>query len=280
MSAVLQTLAAPVLFTGEQPHESGCWPIAGGTAAVTTTVSPARDTPNEDSAALFPIGPDRGVLVVADGVGGERAGRQASNTAVACLAETLAVAADTGQPLRSAVLDGMERANEAVLGLGVGAATTLAVVLLEEGTARPFHVGDSTILLMGQRGRIKLQTIAHSPVGFAVESGLLDEEAALHHEDRHVVSNLVGSPEMRIELGPVLELAQRDTLLLASDGLSDNLGVDDIVEGLRKGPLSVATRRLAAAARDRMIAPVDGQPSKPDDLSLIAFRPMPMTLPR
>ena len=40
-----------------------------------------------------------------------------------------------------------------------------------------------------------------------VEAGWLDEEEALHHEDRHIVSNMIGAPNMRIEIGSVVRLA-------------------------------------------------------------------------
>jgi len=133
-------------------------------------------------------------------------------------------------------------------------------------------VGDSMILVVGQRGKIKLQTVSHSPVGYAVESGLLDEAEAMHHEDRHLVSNMLGMTDMRIEVGSAIELAARDTLLLASDGLFDNLHVHEIVERIRKGPLAQVMQDLAAQCRGRMQAATDGQPSKPDDLTFVAFR--------
>jgi serine/threonine protein phosphatase PrpC len=174
--------------------------------------------------------------------------------------------------LRTAVLNGLEGANHAVQALGVGAATTIAAVELQEATVRPYHVGDSMILVAGQRGKIKLQTTSHSPVGLAVEAGFLDETEAMHHEDRHVVSNVVGSSEMKIEIGPVVKLAPRDTVLLASDGLLDNLHVNEIVERVRKGRLEMAARRLIEDSKLRMSAPEEGQPSKPDDLTFILFR--------
>lgn len=77
---------------------------------------------------------------------------------------------------------------------------------------------------------------------------------------------------MRIELGATVRLAPRDTIVVASDGLSDNLHVDEIVEHLRKGPLSRAVDDLAALGRRRMEAPTEGAPSKPDDLTFIAVR--------
>ena len=94
---------------------------------------------------------------------------------------------------------------------GVGAATTLTVVEIEGESVRPFHVGDSFMLITGQRGKVKSRTIPHSPTGYAVASGLLDEKEALHHDERHVISNVIGSAEMRIDVGSPIELAPKDT---------------------------------------------------------------------
>ena len=81
---------------------------------------------------------------------------------------------------------------------------------------------------------------------------LLDEEDAIHHDDRHVVSNVIGSSEMKIEIGTSVELAPRDTVLVASDGVFDNLHVAETVEYIRKGRLTDAADRLATYARSRM----------------------------
>jgi serine/threonine protein phosphatase PrpC len=83
---------------------------------------------------------------------------------------------------------------------------------------------------------------------------------------------VLGAPDMRIEVGSQLPIAPRDTLLLASDGLSDNLRTEEIVALLRTGPLEAACDRLAELARARMHAPGEGEPCKPDDLTFVAFR--------
>ena len=119
---------------------------------------------------------------------------------------------------------------------------------------------------------MKLQTIPHSPIGYAVEAGLMEQEEAIHHEERHVISNVIGSDQMRIEMGPPTELAPRDTLLLASDGLFDNLFPDEIVEAIRSGPLDNSIGSLVEAAQGRMATGGGTAPSKPDDLTVIAFR--------
>ena len=111
-----------------------------------------------------------------------------------------------------------------------------------------------------------------SPVGYALESGLLGEEEALHHDERHLISNMVGSAEMRIEVGSPIRLAPRDTVLLATDGLLDNLSLQEIVDGIRTGPLAKVVQNLARSCGQRMRDPEDGHPSKPDDTTFLLFR--------
>jgi serine/threonine protein phosphatase PrpC len=77
---------------------------------------------------------------------------------------------------------------------------------------------------------------------------------------------------MRIDVGAAVELDLWDTVLVASDGLMDNVHVHEIVEIVRKGPLSAAADALVDLAEQRMRDVRDGQPSKPDDLSFILYR--------
>jgi PPM family protein phosphatase len=248
-------------------------PFAGGMTAVFSTRCPGKKTPCEDYAAVIPCGRQAGVLVVADGMGGQPAGDQASRLTVREIERGVAAAGDAD--LREVVLNGFEAANRRVCGLTVGAATTLAAVAIEGRTIRPYHVGDSMILVVGQRGKIKLKTVSHSPVGYAVAAGFLDREEAMLHADRHLISNMIGSQEMHITVGPPVRLADRDTLIVASDGLSDNLYLHEIVEQVRKGPLERVAQRLQEETLRRMERPADGRPSKPDDLTFVLFRPTP-----
>jgi PPM family protein phosphatase len=266
-----------MLFEAEM-SEVASFEFLSGNAAVFTTRSPQKETANEDVAALWPLGFTSGVLAVADGLGGHSGGERASRLAMEAVQSSLqeaAPAAQNGEPveLRSAILNGLEAANQSVRQLGTGAATTMALVEIQDRTVRPYHVGDSAILVTGQRGKLKFQTIPHSPIGYAVEAGLMKEEDAIHHEARHVISNVIGSDQMRIEIGPPIEMAPRDTLLIASDGLFDNLLPDEIVEAVRSGPLEEAVGELVNIALKRMANEIGTAPSKPDDLTVIAYRP-------
>jgi serine/threonine protein phosphatase PrpC len=260
------------LYLDGRMTDSEVVPFAGGRAAVFSSRSPFKEGPNEDAAAVLPYHDGSGVLVVADGAGGMPAGHEASRLTVEALRSSLRSAARDELELRPAVLNGIEEANRTVRDLGVGAATTVAAVQVRGQTLRPYHVGDSMILLSGQRGKTKFLSVSHGPVSYAVEAGLLDEKDAMNHEDRNIVSNMVGLDSMRIDVGPRLTMAPRDTLLVASDGLFDNLHTEEIVERARVGALESAAAELVEACAERMAHPREGQPSKPDDLTLIVYR--------
>jgi serine/threonine protein phosphatase PrpC len=260
------------LFTQTDMSEPEEFDIVSGQVMVFTHRSPAKETVNEDCAALIPYDDENGVLVIADGLGGQPGGSTASNIAVRRLKKSIEKATQDQTPLREAILDGIESANKEIMGQGSGAATTIAVVEFQHDRMRPYHVGDSMIVLCGQRGKKKLLSVAHSPVGYAVESGMLDIDEAVHHEERHLVSNVVGAPDMRIEIGAAMRIAKRDTLILASDGLFDNLYVDEIIEIIRKGDLQDSASRLLELTRQRMNESTPDLPSHPDDLTFILYR--------
>ena len=264
-----------LLLDGAFKPDSQAADVGGGSVVAFTERAPDKDTENEDTIAVIPWGPHSVVLVVADGAGGLPAGKRASLTAVSSLVEALSVAMSETMVLRTAILDGIEAANEAVLGLSNGSATTMTVVTIEGQLARSYQIGDSEALVVGQRGRIRLQTTAHSPTGFAVEAGFLDEREALHHAERHLVSNFLGTSDMKIDIGAPVELQPLDTVLVASDGLMDNVHLHEIIEHIRKGPADAAADAVVELARQRMRSDTGKGPSKPDDLSLIVYRNRP-----
>lgn len=243
-----------------------------GKAVVFSDKSPDKDSANEDSVALFELGNRAAVFLVADGLGSLPNADAASKLAIKAIQQSLEQLTDPNA-LRDAILDGIEKANQQILTKTPGAATTLVVIEYYKHEIRSYHVGDSMILVTGQRGRIKLQSVPHSPVGYAVEAGMLDEDEAVHHEERHLVSNVVGSSDMRIEIGPTIKLAKYDSLIISSDGLFDNLYVDEIVEIARKGNIEKAGLQLKQMARKRMEEPQKNMPCHADDLSFILFRP-------
>lgn len=233
--------------------------------------SPDRPDRNEDAAGAWLIPGVGAVLAVADGMGGTPQGARCAAIAIQCLDRALAHV-DHGRDLRTVVLDAIEDANRAIREHAAGSGTTLVAAQLSEGCVRTYNVGDSAAFLVGQRGRLKIETIAHSPVGYGVAAGLIDPDAAANHEDSHYLSNHLGSDSLHIEVGSDFSMAPRDTLVLASDGLLDNMAPSELIDTVRCGPLRAAAEALARRAVARMALDDDQSGGKRDDLTFLLLR--------
>jgi len=242
--------------------------IADTLISVFCRPAPGKETENEDCIALIPAGNDVVIIAVADGVGGLPQGAAASELALQMVSDCVARAHSP----REGILEGIEQANQAILDSSINFATTFAAVEIEGHSMRTYHVGDSGALLTGQRGLLKLQTTAHSPTGYGIEAGYLNDMTAIQHEERNIVSNVVGSGDMHIAIGTPTPIAPRDTGLVASDGLFDNLLPREIIDTIRCGKLFDATQTLVDFATERMTTSDSKLPGHPDDLSLALFR--------
>lgn len=263
----------------QESTNSGQLGFCCGSAIAYSYRCPGKETANEDAAALIQLSTAHGILAVADGVGGQNAGDRAAQTTIRTILKYCEDVSDGSRhnslpSIRSRLLDAIEAANREVLSWGIGAGATLVVVEFLAGKLRIIHVGDAGAMICSNRGRIKFFTVAHAPVAMAVELGFLNESEALVHEDRNIISNCVGSTSMKIEVGPEMVMGKRDSLLLASDGLFDNLKTDEIVALIRAGALPNQTEKLFEKARRRM-SNRDATPCKPDDLTMICFRQSP-----
>lgn len=236
--------------------------------------SPAKTTRNEDSLAVV-AWPDALLVVLADGVGGQPGGGNASERAVQVLVDRFKNVNDdqiSMDVFRGGVLDAFELANAEIRNLGNGSATTLTALTIVGNRVRVFNVGDSSTLICGGKGKLKFENTAHSPTGYAIAAGILDSDDALHHDERHLISNIVGSPEMHIDIGPVQKIRPRDRVVVASDGLWDNMYVDEINEAARVVPLYKAAGIIYRTCRTRMLREGGTLPGHPDDLSFVVIR--------
>ncbi len=244
---------------------------SAGPVFVHLAADPGGRGPNEDSAAVFDLEDGRVVLAVADGAGGLAAAAQASRLVV----ETLAAELETlppGAALRETILSAIDEANRRVLAFDVRAGSTLAAAAIEDGAVRSYQVGDSAILVADERGGLRHQAVTHSPTGYAVEAGVFDEYQALRHVHRNLLSNMVGLEDLRTEISSRVALRSGDNVLIASDGLVDNLVTDEILEILAAPTPREAILELTRQAYARMADPGGELPSKPDDLAILLWR--------
>lgn len=201
---------------------------------------------NQDQSEIFAWHYDDddrvGLLVVADGMGGHRAGEVASRLAVDALETGLnwpllgEKAAALAQPtledpepildfLQTELRHAIQAANLAILSYAIAHAqeagdlgTTLTAALLCGSYATVANVGDSRTYHWRQ-GRLSLITQDHSYVGHLVRSGQLTSAAVYDHPQRHLITRSLGQlPGVEIDFWS-FRLQPGDRLLLCSDGL-------------------------------------------------------------
>lgn len=201
------------------------------TAALTDT---GQERPhNEDTVYTGTI--DEGVLLaVADGMGGHQAGDVASEKAIETFVDYLETR-DTIDNAADVLIQGVKTANRHLhemadqnTELG-GMGTTLVAAYLVEGTATIVNVGDSRAYHVTSR-EIEKITKDQSLVQELVEQGSISPEEASEHPQKNVLSQALGTDEM-VE-PDTYSITIRGTLLLCSDGLSDEVPEAEIKNGI------------------------------------------------
>jgi serine/threonine protein phosphatase PrpC len=216
---------------------------------------------NEDR---FGILPEIGLFIVADGMGGHRAGDIAAQMAVQLVCEALvntdviwpeSVAPPAARGLPELVA-AVERANHYIHGAAMdnpawrGMGTTIAAVLARGNRAALAHAGDSRIYRL-REGRLDLMTDDHSLFNELVRLGLADPDHAETFEHRNVISRALGiAPTVEVE-ARLVEVAPGDTLLLCSDGLTGPVAHADLASILiNHENVDEAVQQLVARANE------------------------------
>jgi protein phosphatase len=180
---------------------------------------------NEDSFAVD-ANLERGLFVVADGMGGHAAGEVASEMAVQILQRELADLSDLdSEPAGERVMSALKRANKAIHDRTIaevdkqGMGTTVSVLVIAGRKYLIGQVGDSRVYLL-RDGALRQLTKDHSYVQEQVDAGFLTPEQARYHPYSNVITRCVGaSPEVEPDIYTG-ELRVGDLFLVASDGLT------------------------------------------------------------
>ncbi|MGH9006809.1 MAG: Stp1/IreP family PP2C-type Ser/Thr phosphatase, partial [Acidimicrobiales bacterium] len=218
-------------------------PVTVLRSGVATDIGRARDS-NEDRAAAGDT-----LFAVADGMGGARGGEVAARMAV----ETLQRAYDRN-PTIAGLREAFVAANTAIWDQSLrteelhGMGTTLTAAGLTVGPdGRDLmclaNVGDSRAYLMSS-GQVRQITADHSLAEERVRHGEMTEAEAEVHPHRHILTRALGvGAEVAVDLWE-LHVKTGDRLLLCSDGLTNEVGIEQIGQVLS----SVKDPRKAARA--------------------------------
>jgi PPM family protein phosphatase len=202
------------------------------------------------------IDPETGLYVLADGMGGAKAGEHASRLAVETVWESILQARSRDS---QALLVAVEEANRRVLDAAAndpeleGMGTTLVAALEVGGELLIASVGDSRAYLFDRNG-FRAITEDQSWVNEVGRPLGLNEEALRTHPMRHVLTMAIGAGvALEINYYQGIRLEPGEMLLMCSDGLHGVVEEERIVAILRDGapnqPLEEKCRELIEAAR-------------------------------
>lgn len=179
-----------------------------------------------------PVGVLPNLFIVADGLGGHKAGDYASRLSVESFVKFVSEAKDLA-PIR-VVDEGIHYINSLVIEAAAanedyrGMGTTFVVCFIIDGTMFVANIGDSRLYLVDDE--LTQVTEDHSYVGMMVRAGEITKEEAEHHPDKNIITRAIGvAKEPKADFFEV-ELEEGDRILMCSDGLSNMVPEKDILD--------------------------------------------------
>ncbi|MFC4598847.1 Stp1/IreP family PP2C-type Ser/Thr phosphatase [Cohnella hongkongensis] len=214
---------------------------------------------NEDQAWCGVLPGAWTAAIVADGMGGHRAGDVASSLAVDSLVQSLqawehsAAVADSVPKLKEII----RQANKTVFDTAAlndqyhNMGTTVVMALLRGDAGLIGHIGDSRAYRL-REGRLELLTEDHTLVNELAKSGQLSPQEAAHHPRKNVLTRALGTDrEVEADVR-LIDWRSGDVLLLCSDGLSGLVEPSDVLAALEQpeAPLDQQAQQLIDLALD------------------------------
>jgi protein phosphatase len=224
------------------------------TTASVSDVGQVR-TRNEDFCDEFSHASGYRLLVVADGMGGHRAGATASRVAVEAIGEVFAGFEGPGEAPPEEMLElALLTANRRVYQMAVddpelrGMGTTaVALLLAPDESGWVAHIGDSRAYRY-REGLLEPLTADHSVVGEMERRGLITAEEAAIHPRRNEIMRCVGvQAEVQADIMKI-DVRLGDRYVLCSDGLSGLVSDQHIAAVVAEAAPAEAAQQLVEAA--------------------------------
>ena len=189
---------------------------------------------NEDSVTIVKNQNNELLCVVADGMGGHRAGEIASSMVVTQIGTRFSNLSTIGSKMDAVkwLKDNVDEVNASILKYGeehtesMGLGTTAVMALLTKDFLIFVNIGDSSGYVLKNKVLHKI-TKEHTLVNFLVETGELTPEEAINHPKKNVLMKALGASEKQ-ELDIFDVDPNVDAILLVTDGLTNMLTMDQV----------------------------------------------------
>lgn len=177
-----------------------------------------------------PLGSLSNLLVVADGMGGHKAGDFASKFTVETLKEELKLSLNDAP--KEVLMDAVQVVNQKLIQTAEsdikldGMGTTLVAATVIDHTLYFINVGDSRLYLINKE--IKQLSRDHSLVEEMLRLGGISEEEAKNHPDKNIITRAIGIKENVEADFYEFELSKGDIILMCTDGLCNMVSEEEI----------------------------------------------------
>ncbi len=198
---------------------------------------------NEDSVTIVKNASGEHLMIVADGMGGHRAGEIASSMVVTQIGKRFSNLSTIGSKMDAVkwLKENVDEVNDSILKYGeehtesMGLGTTVVMALLTKDFLIFVNIGDSSGYVLKNKVLHKI-TKEHTLVNFLVETGELTPEEAINHPKKNVLMKALGASEKQ-ELDIFDVDPNVDAILLVSDGLTNMLTMDQVEKVLNDAEL-------------------------------------------
>ncbi len=213
---------------------------------------------NQDAYAVGELPGEVAWAVVCDGMGGAAGGNIASALAVKVISDK--ITSCYNQKMRDSsifnLLDSaITAANIEVYDMAdsqrdlKGMGTTVVCAIVRQDTVYIAHAGDSRAYIAGE-DEIKQITTDHSMVQDLVNKGKITAEEAEHHPNKNIITRAVGV-DKRIKIdSDQFDLEDNQTLILCTDGLSNYVSTDELLDDIKDGQYYAFADRLVKRANN------------------------------
>lgn len=189
---------------------------------------------NEDSVTIVKNASGEHLMIVADGMGGHRAGEIASSMVVTQIGTRFSNLSTIGSKMDAVkwLKENIDEVNASILKYGeehpesMGLGTTVVMALLTKDFLIFVNIGDSSGYVLKNKVLHKI-TKEHTLVNFLVETGELTPEEAINHPKKNVLMKALGASEKQ-ELDIFDVDPNVDAILLVTDGLTNMLTMDQV----------------------------------------------------
>lgn len=210
---------------------------------------------NQDYYCVMPLNENAVFAVVCDGMGGANAGNIASKTAAEKICQHIkrswrpSMSSNAVENLMRSALESansqvylMAKSDDELKGMG----TTVVMAYIENEQGYILHVGDSRAYIFENKKLTQL-TVDHSMVQTLVDSGQISAEEAKIHPKKNIITRALGVGEEVVADLDFFTLTSNQVLMLCSDGLTNFLSDEDIIEQLENCDKTVADRLIEKA---------------------------------